>query len=487
MILSFTVTSLFAYAYAVVLSWLLPVAAYGLVGVLQAVLLVGSTAVNSGIPWAVAHRISSRPQSGVSRTYLIVAVVSNALFGACLAGLVFLWVRGESAGMEQIGFPVAAIVAATIPIFAVTAVFTSTLQGFLRLGAFGWVRAVETIVRFGAAVLLVELGMGIFGAASGFLIGGIAALVWAVTRMRGLPITDTKVRVTKLMSEYRSVGSFLLVMVSLAGLTYADLIGVKIFSPMSTSAVSTGHYQVAVALSRIPVFLTLAVFTAIYPYAARESSDQTQGVGYARLSLKFYVLLIVPIGLVFTLMPHQVIAFFFPPRYTESSGLLAISGVAVIFLCGVYASSLLLQASGRLWVAATVLPIALAAECITQAFLVPALGPPGAAVGLALTAGVTLTALVMLGQPVLRLPLTIRQAAWYALAISVWALALAVCPSEARLTTVAWLSGATIAYVALLKRTELLTREDATTLLGGIFSATRTRSALPKPGRRSTL
>lgn len=477
MLLSFGGSSLFAYAYAVVMSWLLPVAAYGAVGVLQAVLLVGSTAVNSGVPWAVAHRISRHPEGGVSRTYIGAAVTGNALFGALLGGLVLAAIARGWAGLGRQGAGVAGVVATTVVVFAISAAFTGVLQGFMRLGAYGSVRASEAAVRFGAAVLLVAAGGGVLGAVSGFLFGGVVAVAWSAVALRGLPIASARLGGRELLSEYRDVGSFLVVMVCLAGLTYADLIGVSVFSAAATSAVSTGQYQAAIALSRVPVFLTLSAFTAIYPYAARESSHQAPTVGYAQLSLKFFMLLLLPMGLVFALMPQQVLGFFFPGKYAESSDALAFSGIAVIFLCAVYAWSLLLQASGRLRVATTVLPIALACEFVALAFLVPALGDVGAAVALALVASAALAALVVLGQPVLKLRVPLPHVARYLVAVGLWSLALALCPHDGRVVTAAWLAGAVIGYIALLAGTRLLTRADVTTLLGGLLFGH------PPPGR----
>lgn len=473
MLLSFGATSVLSYAYAVAMSWLLPVADYGAVGVLQAVLLVGATAVNSGVPWAVAHRISRHPEGSVSRSYIGAAVAGNLVLGVVLGGLALAAVARGWAGLGQQGLAVAGVVAGTVVVFTISAVFTGTLQGFTRLGAYGAVRASETAIRFGAGVVLVVAGAGVLGAVSGFLIGAVVAIIWSALALRGLPITGARLDRGELLSQYRDVGSFLVVMVSLAGLTYADLIGVSLFSTAAASAVSTGHYQAAVAVSRIPVFLTLSAFTAIYPYAARESARQASDVGYARLGMKFFVLLLLPMGLVFTLMPQQVIGFFFPGTYAQSTQALALSGVAVIFLCAVYAWSLLLQASGRLRVATTVLPVALVCEFAALAILVPTLGDAGAAVALALVAGLAVVVLAVLGRPVLKLRVRPRQVACYLMSVGLWSLALVLCPHSGRLVTAAWLAGATAGYVALLAATRLLTRADFTTVLGGLLTGLR--------------
>ncbi len=469
MLLSFAVTSVFAYAYAVVLTWLLPVAEYGVVGVLQAVLLIGYTAVNSGVPWSVAHRMSRRTQEPVGRAYVLAAAFGNAVLGACLGAVILVVMERRHGGLGQQSAGVTAVVAGTMVLFAVTAVLTSILQGALRLGWFGAVRAIEAIVRFVAAVVLVKLGMGILGALAGFLIGAAVALVASLIGTRGLPIARSAGRVADLASEYKSVVSFFVVMVSLAGLTYADLIGVKALSPASSSAVSAGHYQVAVALSRIPVLLTLAVFTAIYPYAAREFSHQMSDIGYARLSVKFLVLFLVPIALVMAMMSGQVIAFFFPESYAASAQALEISGFAVIALCGVYAWSLLLQASGQLWIAAVVLPVALMGEVGALALLVPTRGTSGAAFALGSCAIVALGALMVLGRSTLRIAVSAWEAARYLVCVGVLAVALYICPHAGRFVTAAWAAGGLIVYLALLAGTRLLSRTDASTLLGGII------------------
>jgi len=405
----------------------------------------------------------------VSRAYVLTAVLGNGVFGACLGALVLVVIERRDGGLGYHSGSVTAVVAGTMVVFAVMAVFTSVLQGALRLGWFGAVRAIETIVRFGAAVLLVELGMGVLGAVAGFLIGAAVALVVSVVAMRGLPIARSTGRAAELRSDYRSVVSFFLVMVSLAGLTYADLLGVKALSPASASAVSAGHYQAAVALSRIPVLLTLTVFTAIFPYAAREVAHQTSDIGYARLSLKFLALFLVPIGLVMAMLPAQTIEFFFPADYAASADALEISGFAVVALCGVYAWSLLLQAAGRLWIAAVVVPIALLAEVGVLALLVPRWGASGAAVALGSCATVALGVLVVWGRSTLRITVPARQAGRYLVCVGALALALYMCPHAGRLVTVAWVAGCLFVYVALLAGTRLVSRTDASTLLGGVL------------------
>jgi O-antigen/teichoic acid export membrane protein len=267
---------------------------------------------------------------------------------------------------------------------------------------------------------------------------------------------------------YAGVGPLFLGMFSLTTLVNADIVGLKLAGPADSSDLLAGHYQAAVTLARIPIFLTLALFNAVFPFVAQHAGRSALANAYASLALKYTLLFIVPIDVAFVAIPGPVLGFFYPAAYAVSAGPLALAALGTILLTLVHACAMLLQAAHRARLPALALVLAVALEGVALAALVPRLGTSGAPLAL-IVAGLFGLVLLLPGTlRVFHLHLSPAQAAGYLVALATFGLLLRLLPHGGRVGLVAATTVAGLAYLALLVLLGLITPHDVEKLGDGL-------------------
>lgn len=469
LLLSFIAVAGFNYAFAITMSYLLPVPEYGLLGVMQTILLFGATVVSAGFPWALTRMIAASARSEEHASAFHAALFGNVIMGLAIGGVLVLgtW-QGWLPFGPQYRAPMA-LAGATIVTLAVAGVFAAALQGLLRFGRLGLTRLAEAMVKFVAGVALVLLGWGSNGALGAFLGAALISTLLTAITLRDVAIWHSGNQIgVRLREMCRSVGPLFIGQLCLAALINIDIIGLKLFSPAGTSDHLAGQYQAAVTLTRIPIYLTMALLNAVFPFISREPTHSQLANTYATLALKYLLLFLVPLDLLFLILPDPLIRFFFSRAFDGSAAPMAVAAVGTIILVLVYGLAMLLQAAGQLRVQAWVLPVTLAVEFVALRVLVPRAGTIGA--GLALISG-GLCGLALLMPTVRRtyaLRVSLRSVCSYAVAIVVFGVLLRVLPNEGRLLTMSAIVAAGGAYLLVLVTLGLLTPSDIT-LLGSGF------------------
>lgn len=462
---SFAVIAVLNYVFAIVMSWLLSVEQYGILGIAQAIVLLGATVTAAGFPWALAHLVA-RLDGASGRA----AAFRSALFGNVSLGI---GVAVLTAGIAVTGLlrpaglyeSVLAVAALTIAVLSVNAVLAGTLQGLTRLGALGGIRTLEVLVKVGAGTALVLAGFGALGAVLGFLAGAMVATTVAAALLRGFPIRGGHSAVGR--AVLASTGPIFIAMSGLALLAQGDILTLKLFSGEASEFI-VGQYQVAVTLARIPFFAAMALFGSVFPFVARHIDDDAMAGSYARLALKYTFLFIVPLTVVFVVLPDPVVMLFFSEKYEEAAPPLVFAAIATLVLTVAYGLAVLLQAAGSPAAPARVLLVAVPAEVGIAAFAVPRFGMIGAAIALAAAAAIVA---LMLGPMVVRrfaIGARPGPVAAYAVAIGVLAAVLLTVPHATRAETVVALLAGGLAYLIALTGLRLLTSGDIRVLGGAI-------------------
>jgi O-antigen/teichoic acid export membrane protein len=392
MLASFAAIAILNYAFAIVMSWTLSIGQFGVLGVVQAILVLGATVVGSGFPWALARVVAQHPPSDHAARAVRSALLGNlalalvlvpALIGAAQAG----WL-GLSPG--YVGHMV--LVSATIVVLAVGQVFGAVLQGQRQLLGLGLVRSLEVGAKLVAGTALVLAGGTALEATAGFLVGALVASALAIALVRGLPLLAGRGWIDR--SILATTGPLFLGVFGLAAVVQVDIIGLHAFGSAEIAEILAGEYQAAVTLARIPVFVTLALFSAVFPFVAQAGGSRADANRYALPALKYTLLFVVPLNVVLTAIPDQIIRFFFSPDYDRSAGPLALASAGSALMVLVHALVILLQALGRISLPALLLPVMVALELAVQSVLVPELESEGAALSLCLAGLAGLTVLV---------------------------------------------------------------------------------------------
>jgi O-antigen/teichoic acid export membrane protein len=345
MVLRFAITSLLNYLLGVVLAWILVPAEFGVVGTVQALLLLCGLVLGAGVPWALASRAaagdpgaSGGERAGVAalfRTGLLLNTAAGAAAAAALLG-------AEASGLRPIPSTSPVLLgatAATLPVLSFNAVLAGMLQGSRRFSGLGALQAVEVVVKSGVAVALTAgAGMGADGVAVGFLAGACAATGLGLWSLRDL--LPGRGELAALMTFRVSV-PFWVGSASMALLPTVDLLGLQLAGAGSGVTTATlAAYQVCGILARSVYYVGDALIDAVFPFMARRRGTPGSHDWFVAAA-RWLPLGLLPLQAVLLLAPAPVLALFFPSAYADVAGLLRVLDLGTV---GLIAAGMLVKA-----------------------------------------------------------------------------------------------------------------------------------------------
>jgi O-antigen/teichoic acid export membrane protein len=356
------------YGFGLALAWLLPAAEFGVVSVLLTVLLLATSVLAAGFPWALARRVA-RDESGAAGSADAAAAFRAALLGnvglgaALAAGFVGVQLA-TGAILPGAGPGLTALVAVTIVLLALGQVLVGGLQGARRFTAVSAARVAEVVVKVGVGVAVVALlGAGVVGVASALLVGAVAAaaIAWWMVRDR-LP------RLRGPVAGWRSFAAAAPMAAATAGFGLIGTLDVLLLGVLGdghgVTVAAIGSYQAAAILAKAPFLVGSTVSDVVFPFLAR-ARGAAEAHGWFVTGLRW-----VPL-----------IGRLFPAEYADAAGPARLIALGTL---GLIVGDMLLKAlvaRSLAGAAARRIPAAAAAEVATMALLVPAHGALGAAAG----------------------------------------------------------------------------------------------------------
>jgi O-antigen/teichoic acid export membrane protein len=306
------------YAYSLIAVRTLKPAEFSRFSAAQALLLVLGTGCMAAIPWAMARSMAINDSAQARREALhfgLAASLIQGLVAAPVAGLVLWALAGPAVGL------VTGIAALCLSLVAAPIGF---LQGEDRIASIVGLRLIEFVSRLGVgitalAVVAQSSAMALLGfpVASGLL---FALGLWA--SRRGFPLRRGDARAVRmLVRQSLALGA---VQVSLSALGAIDALAAE--ASGFTDATS-GSYQVAAVLGRIPLFVSIAVSMAAYTAIAR-AADGREVSQHLRRAVALYAALAIPTVLACWTVPGDVIAIVVPDAYTGVVELLRYTSLA---------------------------------------------------------------------------------------------------------------------------------------------------------------
>jgi O-antigen/teichoic acid export membrane protein len=404
MVASTLVVALMNYALNIFLGWALPLDAYGRVGVVQTLIFICTWFLSAGFPWVVSRTLAQAHGAGPRdggigaaawRTFKTAWVTNAALAAVVVAGLGAAAAGGALALGAAYG-PLLVMAGVTVGALGVSAAPDAALQGLFRFGRIATFRVVEAAANLLISVALVILGAGALGALAGFAAAAVLACGLNIGAIR-----DTRFWQAPGWGGLRDLRPAALMTLAVFGgvlLTNIDLLAIKFLGGSAGDSLS-GTYQVAAVLARAPLFVGSALVSTFYPRIARE------GDAAAGDLLRWLALVVLPMNMILIAAAPAVVAFFFPARFAPASGLLALlaAGSACLVLAGGLAG--IQQARGQTRRPAAVMTLAVAAQVLGLAWLVPMWGATGAALTSA-GAGALACGLLLAGR--VRVPVAAR-------------------------------------------------------------------------------
>lgn len=444
--------ALINYTLSIFLSWILTPAQYGMLGVSQSLIFVGSWFLIAGFPWVATQKVATLKPDEVASAYPLLnsALWANSLLGLLVAGMLCLlvWLGIVPLASDYRVFIV--FVALVIVLLAVRLAITPVLQGQLQFISLSLVAIIEAMLQFTVALLLSLWGFGVSGALAGFAAGSAVSLGVAIWLTRMTPFWRWPTLKRELLAKLRPAIPLLVANMSGVLLVNLDLLLLRLLITGQDEWI--GHYQVVAVLARIPYYISQSASTIIFPLVARHDPLSTEADQTSRQALQLVLSLVFSLCLVLISAPRATIAFFFPPVYLAAAPTLRLLALGMGLMILAQTVATLFQARNQSHDAAKVLPFAVAIQIVAGLWLIPRYQLEGAAWSSCLAGVVALLGmLAVLRQrfaPVLALSIGdgLRQGSAFLLL----GLSCAALPMLNRLGTALWIAAALALYLTAL-------------------------------------
>ena len=296
---------------------------YGLLAVLMSVIYI--FAVPNEAIQAVVSRIISK--FNIKKEFGKMNFVFAKTIGKCLKASVICFI---------LFIPIALFLAYFLPdvtfwylVFTGTILFSifilpvvrGTLQGRKKFKKLGWSMIVESISKLIVSVLLVFLGVKVYGAVAGAVFSIYFSFLISLFFLK--EVTGSKKKKVE-TSEVRSYSKPIIIAVFVIMIMFSlDIILAKRFFPAELA----GKYAVASMLGKMIFFGVVPISKAMFPITSEDAEKGKKGKSFRQS-----VILVVGGCLVavaaFFLIPRFIIRILFGLDYVEVSGILGFVGLA---------------------------------------------------------------------------------------------------------------------------------------------------------------
>jgi glycosyltransferase involved in cell wall biosynthesis/O-antigen/teichoic acid export membrane protein len=372
------------YGYSTSLTWLLPAHAYSVFVSGQVLLTVCGTIAGAWLPWLIAQGIAESPENAFGRR----ASISFAALLGCVQGLLAAVIVFVVAG-QFASRPTQLLLSVSAAFIFFSAISVGYLQGLERFSLLASFLVGEVSVKVAFGLLLVLAGAGALGALAGFGLSSLVVISGGVLVMRG----DLRwcAALLRRRDLWRRAGWLLAIQTGIVVFVNLDVL---LAGVLVEPGVDLARYQVSTILGRIPLPLTLALATAVFPEL---SASQAHSRPALRTSTVFFLSTTVPVALVIATMPQAVLDLLFPSGYGQISALLPITSATGVLLSAVYLITIVYLAGRRFRIAAVLLATGLALHAATIVAGLTMGGIRGLALGATVGGGCMLALLIFKG------------------------------------------------------------------------------------------
>ncbi|MHC4504970.1 MAG: lipopolysaccharide biosynthesis protein, partial [Planctomycetota bacterium] len=290
--------------------------------------------------------------------------------------------------------------ASLVPVFyALRALYQGYLNGIRRFRDQAWLDIGASLLRMVLVLLAAALGFGAMGAIGGFVVAAAAIAAVAVVWIRPEATAGPAALRPREILAFQGM----VVAVTLANqyLLNVDLLAVKALAASDPVVADryAGYYTAAQKLAQIPLSVVVALAYLMFPYVAAGSEtaslERTRQI--IRQGMRALLLLFVPCSAVLASTARESLALVFPSIVRTAAEVgdpadmisrpLTILAVGYVLFAILNTTSILITASGRPGLSATLGGIALVLGVVLTRALTPLMGTTGAALGLVIAWG----------------------------------------------------------------------------------------------------
>jgi len=358
---------------------------YGTFGVILSILTICRVFMEAGTVRAVSKYTAERRESAIRiknqamKMQMILALIIF-LFLFFLAPLIANLLKDSTLT------PYIRFTAFFIPISSLYAVYFGLLNGIRAFGKQAAISIIYEITKLLMVFVLVFLGFKIYGAVGGYLVAAIVSLViayyyWTSRSEKDTEVTDNS-EIGKLIKFAAPVILFSLAFNLVISL---DLFFVKAILKEKAQA---GFYTSAMALSKVPYFIFLALSDTLFPSIAKSTSNKgNEGLTrrYINQSLRYTLIFLIPCAFIISASSEDLISLVYTARYLAASTPLSILIFGLTFLSLFIILTTVITASGKPKISLLIVLTLLVVNIVLNRALVSFYGLTGAALATTVT------------------------------------------------------------------------------------------------------
>jgi O-antigen/teichoic acid export membrane protein len=356
--------------------------AYGVYGVIMAILVWLEESGRYAIPSATAKLLAEAPagEAEIERSALALNLGLHVFFMLLLWGLA-PWLASWLA-IER-GAWLIRLAAIDLPLFGLYTAVQAIHQGHSHFGRLGVSQVAYAFTKLASVLLLMLVGISLEKA---LLINVASTVVGLALLLPGIGVQWTGrwfSRVTPLVAVAVPIGLYYFPLMLRSSLLLGTL---KILSSESEEAM-IGILMAALNIARVPAFALATVIVVILPSISRALArdDRVTARHYLNQALRFFLMLFLPACFVLTAEPEWLMQFMYSKNFSGGGLLLSILVVSE----GLYTMQAImgstLHAAGEMRKTAVVIILALLPSLIVMVLFIQIGGVVGAALSSVVT------------------------------------------------------------------------------------------------------
>ncbi len=316
---------------------------YGVYGVVLSILTIVNMLLTLGIPVAASKETAEDPEN--SGGVFLSALRLQCAFSRLLSGLVLVAAGPLAAALGDAKLtPLIRFTAVIYPATALYALFSNYFNGLHGFGAQAQLTVIYAVAKLAGSVGFLLAFRTVWGALSGFVIGGAAAAL--VGAVQAAPTIRAHVRATVPPRRlFLFAGAFVGTSIALQLLMSLDLFLVKRLLHDDALA---GYYNAATTVARIPYFILQGLGFVFLPSVARlfkEDADAARR--FIREVFRYLFLLLLPITALSATTSKVLIHAFFSRAYTPGAQPLTFLAIALGLLSAFYLLATIAAGAGK--------------------------------------------------------------------------------------------------------------------------------------------
>jgi O-antigen/teichoic acid export membrane protein len=321
------IANAFSYLYQVTMARMLGPLDYGILAVLTSIIYIFSVPTLSiqTIVSKHATRLAANKEFGKINGFFFYMIKKIFI----IASIIFIIFLALTPMLSKIlNISIMLLIVTGIFIFGafIYPVAAGILQGMKKFSAWGWNNILNSVIKLIAAMLLILLGLRVYGAILGFIIGIFLSFLFAIPYVKKAFKTETIEEKMNIFSK--GVLSTFFAMFIIVTMYSIDVI----FARMFFSAEIVGKYAVISMIGKIILFGAMGIGNAMFPITSEKFVD---GTGARRVLKKaFFAAILWCFGLVivFWLFPQFTVKILFGDQYTSLKNILIYVGIAFSFI-----------------------------------------------------------------------------------------------------------------------------------------------------------